>query len=209
MNERYRRPAGLSDLQRIVVPFLLALFLSACALGPKPHTEATAAPPSGTLEFFSLEGRFSLRNDEKNYAGRLSWTHLAGGDEFLLSSPFGQGMAKVTTDAAGAHLATNDGKTYSATDVEALTLQVLGYPLPLGLLADWVRGRSARGAFGLPDASGRPLALQQEGWRIAYEYDTEDSRALPARLFVERDDGLQLRLRIDEWRAIDGAAALP
>jgi outer membrane lipoprotein LolB len=50
------------------------------------------------------------------------------------------------------------------------------------------------------DELGRPLRWQRQGWRVDYQYDDEDPRALPGRLFIEREGGLQLRLRIEEWR---------
>ena len=48
-------------------------------------------------------------------------------------------------------------------------------------------------------AGGRPLRLLSADWRIDYEYDSDDAQALPARLFAQRADGAELRLRIDEW----------
>jgi len=126
----------------------------------------------------------------------------------MLSSPFGQGIAEITTSASGAQLTTSDGKKYSATDAETLTTQVLGYPLPLARLTDWVRGRGARSAASELDAQGRLWHLRHDDWRIDYDYANEDPQAPPSALFARRSDGLELRLRIDEWTAlasVDGA----
>lgn len=174
-----------------------SLLLSGCAgLAPAP---AAAYVPRAALEAFSVEGRFSLRSDDSNYSGRLSWRHSGVSNELLLSSPFGQGMAEIATSADGARLATNDGKVYEAEDAETLTRQVLGYVLPLAQLTDWVQGR---GAGIEPDPYGRPLRLRHEDWRIEYGYDSDDPRALPSRIFASRAAGFELRLRIDAWNDI-------
>jgi outer membrane lipoprotein LolB len=183
----------------------VVLCLSACSALP-PSTDVRAPERDG-LRSFRLDGRFSLHHEDKNYSGRLSWRHAEAeidSDEVLLASPFGQGIAEIFSDANGARLTTGDGRSYSAESAETLTQRVLGYPLPLGKLADWVRGRSHRGASGESiesDAIARPLRLREEGWRIDYEYNDNAPQALPGRLFIEHvgEGGFDLRLRIDEW----------
>lgn len=176
-----------------------ALWLGGCASLPSPDGSG-ALPQRDRLQSFALEGRFSLHHEDKSYAGRLSWRHVGDADEILLASPFGQGMAEIVSDPAGARLTAGDGKSYAAADAETLTRQVLGYPLPLRHLPDWVRARAPSGGVETMDALERPLRLRQDDWRIDYEYDNDDPQALPGRLFVRREGGLELRLRIDEWR---------
>ena len=184
----------------LAIAWSSALLVSGCAVVPSSPGSVGVAQREA-LDDFSLEGRFSLRHEEKNYSGRLSWRHSGADNELLLASPFGQGLAQITTSERGAQLAMSDGQVYAAADSELLTRQVLGYPLPLAQLTDWVRGRGARGDFEL-DGSGRPLRLRYDDWRIDYEYDSDDAQALPGRLVARRDDGLELRLRIDEWTAL-------
>ena len=178
---------------------VLILVLAGCASLP---TSSVAVPPRDALGAFSLEGRFSLRHEDKNYSGRLSWRHEGENNTLLLASPFGQGLAEITTGASGARLTTSDGKSYEAADAETLTKQVLGYPLPLVQLTDWVRGRSTSAGVAELDGFGRPLRLRHEGWSINYGYDGDDPQAPPNRIFAERAGGLELRLRIDEWTSL-------
>lgn len=179
-----------------------ALWLSACA-SLQPSVEGAVLPQRSGLQSFALEGRFALHHEDKSYAGRLSWRHVGDADEILLASPFGQGMAEIVSDGAGARLTAGDGKSYAAADAETLTRQVLGYPLPLRYLPDWVRARAPSGGVETKDAFERPLRLRQDDWRIDYEYDNDDPQALPGRLFIQREGGLELRLRIDEWRDLN------
>lgn len=202
----------LADLTRVAVrrlcgsyfvaSLVAVLLLAGCATPALvPHGEETMARDA--LDAFSIEGRFALRQQDKSYAGRLTWRHAGAsseGDEVLLASPFGQGLAQITSDAAGARLETSDGKVYAASDSEQLTRDVLGYPLPLARLADWLRGRG-RGEFAR-DAAGRPLRLLDADWRIDYEYDSDAAQALPSRLFAQRSDGVELRLRVDAWSVL-------
>jgi outer membrane lipoprotein LolB len=201
----YRRIArGLRSLSVL----LGTLGLSACASFFPPAGEALPVQRDD-LQDFALEARFSLRHEEKNFTGRLSWRHAGIRDDLLLASPFGQGMAEIASDETSVRLTTGDGKSYAAADIEMLTQQVLGFPLPLKKLLDWVRGRSSGSESDATDAFGRPLHVRQDGWRIDYEYDSDDPQALPGRLFVEREGVFELRLRIDEWNVVRDESGRP
>ena len=179
------------------------LFLGGCATSP-----SFPLPPQASLDAFALEGRFSLRYEDKNYSGRLSWRHEGADNTVLLSSPFGQGMAEISTRLHAARLITSDGKMYEAADAETLTRQVLGYPLPLARLADWVRGRAESGNAERDDF-GRLVRLRHEDWAIECGYEGDDPQVPPVRVFAERADGMQLRLRIDEWNSMLPKEARP
>ena len=187
---------------------VLLILVTACAV--VPPSSPVDVPARATLSAFSLEGRFSLRNEDRNYAGRLSWRHASGDDQVLLSSPLGQGLAEIVSDANGAQLTTSDGKVYAAIDAETLTRDVLGYPLPLAQLTDWVRGRLRDADESAFDAFGRPVSQRAALWRIEYGYENDDPAAPPNRIFAERmGGGLELRLRIDEWSRIPSEASNP
>ena len=177
--------------------FLCAALLAGCA-GIAPEG-GLALPSRHALESFLLEGRFSLRQGEQSHSGRLDWRHSADGDELLLASPFGQGIAEIVAVDGWATLATADGRRFTATDVASLTGQALGFRLPLDRLADWVRARVADADVLARDAQGRPLRLRADDWRIEYGYDGGAAEALPASVFAGREGAFELRLRIDRW----------
>ncbi|WP_300340182.1 lipoprotein insertase outer membrane protein LolB [Accumulibacter sp.] len=196
------RKAGARPLaaagQRPLLLLCALLGLSACGTLQAP----AVTPPlvqRDSLHAFSLAGRFSLRHDGKSSIGQLNWRHGQDGDELLLSSPLGQGIAEIVSNASGARLTGNDGSVHDAASADELLLSILGYPLPLSKLSDWVRGRTTDADQLTVDPLGRPLHLRDEYWRIDYEYDSDDPQALPGRLLVERESVLELRLRIDDW----------
>lgn len=197
---RFARAAGM----RALLAGLWALFLGGCA-GLSPSPVHDAALTRDALEFFTLEARFALRHDARSYSGLLSWRHLPARDEMLLASPLGQGLAEIISDADGARLKGSDGKLHLAADVAALTEPLLGFPLPLERLSAWVRGRGSDAGRVQADAGGRPSTLAEDGWLITYTYADDNPQALPASLLVERQNVLELRLRIDDWSAWNAA----
>lgn len=201
----------ITALRRVVLPLTsaLALTLALAGCASAPGSAERTIPTRDSLTAFSLEGRFSLRHENKNYSGKLSWLHSGANNTLLLSSPLGQGIAEIATNESGAQLTAQDGQTYTAVDAETLTRQVLGYPLPLAQLTDWVRGRRSKEDSAQLDAFGRLQQLRHQGWRIDYGYASEDPQAPPNRLFAENADGLDLRLLIDEWSSLPNGEAKP
>jgi outer membrane lipoprotein LolB len=168
---------------------LAATLLAACAELPRA--------PEGGFEF-ELSARFAARYRDEAASGLLAWRHRAASDDVLLSSSFGQGMARISREGDKVTLTAGDDKRYSAADAETLTEQVLGFRLPLRGLADWVRARPAADAPSQPvyGPDGRLQTLEQHGWRIEY-LGYEGAR--PTRLKLNYP-GLELRLAIGEWK---------
>lgn len=176
---------------------LRAALAGAAALAAAGCAELTARAPGEDVEF-EFTARFAARYGEEAASGQLAWRHHAARDEVLISSPLGQGMARVTRRESGVTLETADERRYSAADAESLTEQVLGFRLPLRGLADWVRARPAPGAPARTEYTpeGRLAALEQQGWRVEYQAYASDR---PARLRL-RYPGLELRIAISEWK---------
>ena len=155
---------------------LLVLVLAGCA-----HVEVK--PPSGPLEF-DLAGRIAARYRDEAFTGLLAWQHTMSGDEMLISTLMGQGVARIVREGDAVMVSTSDGQNYSDRDGEALTERVLGFRLPVAGLADWVRGRPAP-------------ALEERGWKV--DYQERDEQGRPLRLRVTYP-GLELRLAVSEWK---------
>jgi outer membrane lipoprotein LolB len=154
--------------------------------------------PAGEPQF-EIAGRIAVRYRDEASAGNFAWRHGVSGDEVLITTPLGQGIARIVRNAAGVTLLTPDGEAHRAADPESLSERVLGFRLPLDGLADWVLGRRGPGdAEEQRDAQGRLAQLRQSGWQIDYqEWRAEDGR--PARLKLTYP-GVELRLAIGEWK---------
>ncbi|MDH4093577.1 MAG: lipoprotein insertase outer membrane protein LolB [Betaproteobacteria bacterium] len=177
---------------------LLRALALAAALAAAGCAELAERAPGERVEF-EFTARFAARYGGEAASGQLAWRHDAARDEVLISSPFGQGLARVTRQAGHATLVMADDRRYSAADAETLTEEVLGFRLPLRGLADWVRARPSADAPARiergPD--GQLALLEQQGWRV--EYQAFDGGGRPERMRLHYP-GLELRLAISQWK---------
>ena len=139
----------------------LTLLLAACA-------SVQLAPRDP--EPFDLIGRVLATYSGGAVTANVRWEHSAARDEIWLMTPTGQTLAYIVETPDGVTLTRADQQTHRAQSVEALTRQVLGWPLPLSQLQYWIRGRPAPGAAPAEierDASKRLTAFTQNDWRVA------------------------------------------
>jgi len=166
------------------------LLVSACA-------EMQFRRPEAAFEF-ELSGRIAVRFRDESSTGNFAWRHGAADDEVLITTPMGQGVARIVRSGDEVTLTDAKGEEHRAADAESLTEQVLGFRLPLAGLADWVRGRTGPGAKARKDGNGRLAELEQSGWKIEYLDWQEDGR-LPTRMRLQYP-GLELRIAISQWK---------
>lgn len=148
-----RRSAGQALL-------LAPVLLSACAhRTPDPKASALSGRlqlrigPAEAPPLRSLVAGFDYQGDARE--GRLA-----------LDGPLGARLAEARWSAAGVSLLDASGeRRYDS--LSALALDLLGEPLPLEALGDWLRGRPWAGAAAQPVATG----FVQAGWLV-------DTRAL-------------------------------
>ena len=135
-----------------VVALLLAL-VGGCA---------TAPPPAD-----ALSGRLSVRvegSEPRSVNASFDLRGNATRGELALSTPLGTTMAQARWQPGDVRLLTSDGEQ-RFPDLETLTRDVIGEPLPLAALFDWLRGRP------WPQAPSTPLTdgtngFVQLGWRV-------------------------------------------
>lgn len=140
-------------------------------------------PPTGPLEF-ELAARIAARYGAESFTGNVAWRHAREGDEMLISTPFGQGVARIVRQGDAVVLTTAEGREYRANDPEEITERALGFRLPLVGLADWAQGRPS------PE-------LESRGWKI--EYQDYDAQRRPARMRLTYQ-GVELRLAVTQWK---------
>ena len=166
------------------------LLAAACA-----HVELK---PPAVVEF-ELLGRIAARHADDAFTGAVQWRHAGSGDEMLITTPMGQGVARIVREGDAVQLTTADGKEYRAPDAESLTERTLGFRLPLEGLADWVQGRASPGvpAREQKASDGKLHSLDQRGWHIDYLAYGDDERPSLMRLNYQ---GIELRLAITSWK---------
>ena len=161
------------------------------------------APPlvQAFIPSFEISGRISVRHENDGFSGNLHWRHVLDEDEFVVQTPFGQGVARVTQNSQGATLQMADGQVLHAPDAESLTQQALGFRLPLGGLPRWVQAQAVSAdAVKRHNDDGTLGFLNEQGWQIEYlAYQTLGSAILPGKFSMENTD-LKLRLIIDDWQ---------
>lgn len=165
---------------------LAALLLAACS-GLEPfQASPTLGPP---LERFAAEGRISLRQGEQINHLRFRWEHASQSDVVLFMSPLGQGLAELTRDAAGARLLRPNQATVSADSLPQLAQTVLGAPLPLDAIADWLRG-------------ARPAVTGEvDGWQVVIGDISPFRQHRLLRVMEARRGDVDFKLLVDEWDA--------
>ena len=186
---------------RGLTALLAALLLGGCAaLGP--------TPPAGSDAPFDIIGRVAVNFDGRAFSSNLRWRHAGAREEVWLSTPLGQTLAYIQSDAGETTLTTADQQVYRAASVEALTRRALGWDLPLSRLTWWVRGEAVPGGGAADIQRGersRATQLDQDGWRITYEnYPPDQHGGLP-RLLNLKSSTQEIRLVIDGWREFEAA----
>lgn len=182
---------------RHVYALALALLLGGCASTPPVAlVDADTVYPTT----WTLQGRIGIRTDEQSLSGQVHWQHRTDRDELLMTSPLGQGVARIVRDHAGVILEVPNQPARQAPDAEALTREVLGYGLPVSGLTWWVQARPAPGRVfeTVFDSAGRVEQLKQDGWVIDYLKYMDDAPMRPRKLVVTRK-GLEIRLVTDSW----------
>ncbi len=183
-------------MRALAVAALLALILGGCAsVPPSPPAAGSSVPDRWTLQ-----GRIGVQSGEQSMSGQIRWQHRVDGDDLMMISPLGQGVARIVRDAGGVVLEIPNQPTRRARDADSLTQEALGYTLPVAGLAWWVQARPdpARPFEATHDAAGRLSQLKQDGWTIDYLQYAADAR--PRKLVVTRE-ALEIRLVADSWQA--------
>lgn len=187
-------------IARLVAVLAAGILLAGCATTP-------TAPllDREQVSNFTLEGRFALRvtlpgQAAQSSGGRLTWEHRQDGERILIANPIGVGIAEISSTPGRARLQTGDGRIRESDDADALMEEVTGQRLPVSRLPAWLLGRANADARISHDEQGRPTRLNEAGWQIDYSYEAAQANALPSRLTLNRDNEIELRLRIEEWK---------
>jgi outer membrane lipoprotein LolB len=188
----------------------LCVALSACAtFAPTDDKAVSAAAAARTLnQRLELGGRLSVRyqgpQKEEALHGSFTWAQAPDRTVVTLLSPLGQTVAVIEAGPAGATMTQSGQPLRVAADVDTLTAETLGWPLPVAGMRDWLQG------FAIDNQGRRFVASPQaeqvstgDGWLIHYTGWTEDGR--PRRIDLARNTAqageVSIRIVIDSWQA--------
>lgn len=181
----------------IAIVCLLALI--SCANLPKT-IETNVSPEK--VDGFDLSARISVKYEHGGFSGSAVWRHLRENDELWLYGPLGQLTAKLQQMSTEARLVTPDQKPITASTVEVLTREVLGWSLPLSGMRYWILGQVSPVNTQVTtkiNAENRVVEIQQDGWTILIsEYRRHDQGVFPVKIQMRYSD-LEMRLVIDSW----------
>jgi len=194
------------------------LILNGCAVISPPPT-IMPPPPAAVVQqmwqsrqaalscadTFTVIGRLAVAFREDGSTARVSWQQQAADFNIRLSGPIGIGGVELQGQSDSLRITRGRETKIYLEPPETAVARELGYPLPIAGLRYWVLGlpRSAQDYQSLDlDAWGRPLRLEQDGWRIEYqEYASADALALPRRIALSRPD-LQIKWLAEDWRLL-------
>ena len=171
--------------RRLAILALAATVLTGCATGT---ANLSTAPVGDYRETIDLAGRLSVNYQKdgrpESINGNFNWEQAPGTIDVTLMSPLGQTVAAISVTPGSATLTQGGQAPRTAADIDSLTQQTLGWPLPVSGLRDWLQG----------------YAVDAQGQRF---------RASPASNSVTTKDGW--RLRFVEWQdaGAGGVGAVP
>jgi len=183
---------------RALVSLVSLTLLTACATPPRApadraYTGRFAVTTASAEQRESVSGRFSLE--------------IHGLQQILeLSSPLGTTVARIEIEPGAARATGAQMQEVRGTDADALTEKLLGWPLPVSGLADWIEGRPVPSRVARVEReSERVVLMEQDGWtiRLPEYFEGRGATPRPRRLVLERPAGANtpsvvLRLIVDE-----------
>jgi outer membrane lipoprotein LolB len=192
---------------------LMVFALSACTgvavkepvAGGKLIYQQRAVEISG-IEEWSFTGKISLDDGDRGGSGRLQWNVSADSSELDFHGAMGRGAWHLSIDPGRVVLKEASGEQQTATSVNDLIQERMGWPLPVDALQWWVRGLAAPGAVDAEqfDSGGLLIHLEQFGWSIEINrYNSFAGLELPIRLDARRDN-FRVKLAIGRWHMGSG-----
>lgn len=175
----------------------MVLLLGACAAPQRIGSGAAA-------DVFERTGRFALNvqhfgGKRDAVQGGFAWLDEGRALRLDLANPLGNTLARVDVMPGRAILTRSNGEREQAAHPDALVELVLGSPMPVAGLRDWLRGRTGDAPVqGMEkNENGQISVFSQDGWRVQLSrYDHLGPRLLQ----LNRNDAnrnISLRLVVD------------
>lgn len=184
---------SLLSVYRSLVFVLVAVVVTGCAAPGKISPEADAA--------FQRTGRFAVSvtgsdGTQDAVQGGFAWLDTGRTLTLDLSNPLGSTLARIVVSDGVATLTHSNGAREYAPHADALAEKIVGSPVPVADLRDWLRGRTGGGPVQdvHEDRAGLLTGFVQNGWRVQLSrYDGSG----PTLLQMNRHDAQrEIRVRL-------------
>lgn len=191
---------------RAVLYSLLCALLTSCAAPRlRPDSDRMSALEqrervvSAGMDW-SLHGRMAISGPEDSGSGTLDWHQQGPIFRFALSAPVSGKTWTLSGDADHAQLTGLRAQPVQGESASDLLVHELGWKVPVGELAYWVRGIRAPGrAEVVFREDGLPAQFHQNGWTIEFrDYASDEEPPLPRKIFASNGD-YKVRLVIQRW----------
>jgi outer membrane lipoprotein LolB len=184
-----------------------AVLLAGCAT--TSTVPLSNAPVGAYREQVDLDGRLFV-NFEKDgkpdtISVKFNWQQQGELVDVSLVSPLGQTVAKIKVTPGAATLTQSGKAPLTARDINGLTVEALGWSLPVAGLRDWLQGY-ASGADGkrFVASPANNSVTTADGWRLTYVSWQEgaDAASRPKRIDASRaasasSSALEIRIVLD------------
>ena len=188
---------------------ILAILVSSCS-GIPPTKGAFAHPllPRTYHSQIEMSGRLSAQYETsfrpESISVHFNWVQTPEQTLITLSSPTGQTVATLLINARGAQLREGDKPPQIASNINQLSLNVLGWPLPADGLHDWLQGfLDAKHDTPITQAMANNM-FTVDGWLLRFSsWQTEQHIERPKRLDLSHQTDqaglVSIRIVVDEW----------
>ena len=186
--------------------FVLAAALAGCATTATPPAGMAPGAVPATLAYrdtIELTGRLQVTYQKDGQPGSTNggfeWSQRPGQIDVAFLSPLKQTVATISVTPQGATFTEAGRAPRTASDIDTLSAQALGWSLPVSGLRDWLQGY-ATGADGkrFVASPANNSVFTQDGWRlrfVSWQAGT-DGAQMPRNIVAERSAGAGSELAI-------------
>ena len=149
---------------------------------------------------WSLAGRMAISGPQDSGSGSLEWQQQGEVFSFTLHAPVSGKTWTLSGDAEHAQLTGLREQALEAANGADLLARELGWRVPVGELAYWVRGLRAPGRAEVTfQEDGLPAEIRQHGWTVEFrDYTSTGDPLLPRKIFASNGD-YKVRLVVQRW----------
>lgn len=196
-----------------------ALFNTGCA-SLNSQTQAPIAAPATSINAGNAAASSRQYQQQIQISGKIllqyqqgdktrvenigfEWEQDAQGIRINLLSPLDQTIARITQNAQGATLELNGKAPRTASNLDQLLQDALGWPLPVAGLRDWLQGFVAIDGKPLTALKAEEQTVKTQGWTLQY-VTWHEQPAFPKRLdlqrYTEQAGDVSIRIVVNEWK---------